>query len=120
MQIIKKEKDDLSENQTELAQAFTEITEDLKMQKEQNEELRNKLKTRAKEVKPTMHLLQERSNRDPVCRTTSHNSAKKHPLGDMKAKKITDLVSDYRKENEKFVDKVNQLQQKLNFENIRS
>ncbi len=36
------------------------------------------------------------------------------------ARKITELVSDYRKENDRFVDKVNKLQRKLKVENLRS
>ncbi len=62
---------------------------------------------------PSLQLFRDRSN-DPQ----PAESVQIHEIKN--TKKITELVTDYRKENERFVDKVNKLQHKLKLENLRS
>lgn len=111
---MKREKDKMSERQAEMALALKDVTEDFKIQREENDRLkerisiyeRQSLQQRQSQA-PKLQMLKESTN------TSNHKASAYNYTEKKKLKKLNDLVADYRKENERFVEKVSKLQQKL-------
>jgi len=114
---LKREKERQSERLSDLALALKEVTDDLRHQKEENERLRGRLAENGAHSSVASAAFRDASNHQHVTNCTSNLSEEHHNAKDRterkRLQKLNDLVGDYRKENDRFVEKVGKLQKKL-------